>query len=92
MENPENACFHCGEAIPEGVDLSLTIADQERFVCCAGCQAVAQLIHGAGLGRYYQFRQELARKAGDDVEGEIAAWEGCDSRESTDWPSCGCRR
>jgi Cu2+-exporting ATPase len=40
------------------------------------------LIYGAGLGRYYQFRQELARKAGENIDAEIEAWQGCDDRES----------
>ncbi len=60
----------------------VAVDGEDRPVCCAGCQAVAQLIYGAGLGRYYQFRQELGRKAGEDVDAEIAAWRGCDDRES----------
>jgi len=27
-----------------------------RDLCCAGCEAAAQLILSQGLGRYYQFR------------------------------------
>ena len=82
MESTDSPCFHCGEPIPDGTDLHVIIDEQERPVCCAGCQAVAQLIYGAGLGRYYQFRQELGRQAGEDVESEITAWQGCDDRES----------
>ena len=82
MGTAERPCFHCGEPVPDGVELDVTIDGEGRPVCCVGCQAVAQLIYGAGLGRYYQFRQELARKAGDDLDAEIAAWEGCDNRES----------
>ncbi|MEJ2400231.1 MAG: heavy metal translocating P-type ATPase, partial [Xanthomonadales bacterium] len=82
METTEARCFHCGEPIPPGTDLSVTVDGRARPVCCAGCQAVAQLIFGTGLGRYYQFRQELARKAGEDVEKQIDAWRGCDARES----------
>jgi Cu2+-exporting ATPase len=82
MERTDRPCFHCGEPIPDGVDLSVTIEDQDRPVCCSGCQAVAQLIFGAGLGRYYQFRQELGRKAGEDMQADIEAWQGCDDRDS----------
>jgi len=82
MERTERCCFHCGEPIPDGTDLSVTVDGAARPVCCAGCQAVAQLIFGAGLGRYYQFRQELGRQAKEDVEAEIEAWKGCDERES----------
>ena len=71
MESTERPCFHCGEPIPDGIDLDVTVDGVDRPVCCAGCQAVAQLIFGAGLGRYYQFRQELGRQAGDDVEAAI---------------------
>ena len=82
MESTERPCFHCGEPIPDGIDLNVTVDGLDRPVCCAGCQAVAQLIFGAGLGRYYQFRQELGRQAADDVEAAIEAWRGCDDRES----------
>ena len=67
MGSPENACFHCGEPIPDGVDLTVSVDGRERAMCCAGCQAVTQLIFGSGLGRYYQFRQELGRKAEADA-------------------------
>jgi len=80
--NTERSCFHCGEPVPPGVELHVLRDGQPRAVCCAGCQAVAELIFRSGLGRYYQFRQELGRKAEADVAGEIAAWEGCDNRES----------
>mgnify|MGYP001820324918 CR=1 FL=1 len=78
----ENACFHCGEPIPAGISLFVNRDGQQRGVCCAGCQAVAELIFGAGLGRYYQFRQELGRKAEENVSAQLDAWEGCDARES----------
>jgi Cu2+-exporting ATPase len=82
MGTTENACFHCGEPIPSGVSLFVSRDGQQRAVCCAGCQAVAELIFGAGLGRYYQFRQEPGRKANEDVQGEMAGWQGCDARQS----------
>ena len=44
-------------------------------------QAVAQLIQGAGLGRYYQFRQALGRKAEEDTRPLLEAWQGCDDRQ-----------
>jgi len=82
MESTDNACFHCGEPIPAGVTLSISRDGEEKPVCCAGCQAVADLIFSSGLGRYYQFRQELGRKAEEDVQYDISAWQGCDDRES----------
>jgi len=82
MERTDSACFHCGESIPEGVALFVLRDGQEKPVCCAGCRAVAELIFSSGLGRYYQFRQDLGRKAEEDLENDIKAWRGCDDRES----------
>ncbi len=82
MEHTEGACFHCGEPIPEGISLFVLRDGQERPVCCVGCRAVAELIFSSGLGRYYQFRQDLGRKAEEDIQGDIEAWRGCDERES----------
>jgi Cu2+-exporting ATPase len=82
MSNTEHRCFHCGEAIPPGVELTVTRNGENQSVCCAGCQAVAGLIEASGLGRYYQFRQSLALKAEQDVGEVVDAWKGCDERES----------
>ncbi|MBT8052761.1 MAG: cadmium-translocating P-type ATPase [Xanthomonadales bacterium] len=82
METTENACFHCGEPIPENTLLFVLRDGQKKPVCCAGCQAVAELIFSSGLGRYYQFRQDLGRKAEQDLRRELEAWQGCDDRES----------
>ena len=82
MEHTEDACFHCGEPIPEGVSLSVLRDGLERPVCCIGCRAVAELIFSSGLGRYYQFRQDLGRKAEEDIQSDVEAWRGCDERES----------
>jgi Cu2+-exporting ATPase len=78
----DNACFHCGEPIPTGISLFVLRDGQRRGVCCAGCQAVAELIFRSGLGRYYQFRQELGRKVEEDLRADVAAWQGCDEREA----------
>ena len=82
MERAEGSCFHCGESIPNGTNLGVNVDGNIRPVCCVGCQAVAQLIFGTGLGRYYQFRQELGRQADEDIQSEIAAWRSCDDRET----------
>ena len=71
MESSDNACFHCGEPIPAGVTLTISRDGEEKPVCCAGCQAVADLIFSSGLGRYYQFRQELGRKAEEDLQENL---------------------
>jgi Cu2+-exporting ATPase len=78
----DRACFHCGEPIPKGLDLHIEVEGTAQPVCCTGCQAVAELILGAGFGRYYRFRQDLARQASEDVERETEAWRGCDERQA----------
>jgi len=82
METTENTCFHCGEHIPDGISLYVLRDGEQKPICCSGCQAVAELIFASGLGRYYQFRQDLGRKAEEDLQNDIAAWRGCDDRES----------
>ncbi len=52
-----NACFHCGEPLGRSTLLA-RIGDRDEAVCCAGCRAVAELISGAGLDRYYEVRTE----------------------------------
>jgi Cu2+-exporting ATPase len=52
-------CYHCGQAVATGVDLSVNIDGQARGMCCGGCQAVAQAIIDNGLGDYYRNRDAL---------------------------------
>ena len=49
-------CFHCGEPVPEDVDLTVTVDGEAQPVCCAGCHAVASTILGSGLDAFYRFR------------------------------------
>ena len=50
-----SACYHCGQMVLRpGFE---TVVDAEtRAFCCAGCQAVSDMIHSAGMGRYYELR------------------------------------
>ena len=50
-----SSCYHCGlPVLKTGFD---TVVDTEtRVFCCAGCQAVSEMIHSAGMGRYYELR------------------------------------
>jgi len=50
------ACFHCGEAIPDGCNIGIEIDGEQRYMCCPGCKAVASLINGSGLGGFYRRR------------------------------------
>ena len=51
------ACTHCGEAMPLGE----SSAGDPRF-CCAGCRAVYEIVTAAGLGAYYQQREQSAAR------------------------------
>jgi Cu2+-exporting ATPase len=53
-------CFHCGEPVPAGVELTVLLAGESRPMCCAGCKAAAEFIRDAGLGDYYRFREAPA--------------------------------
>ncbi|TWX57761.1 heavy metal translocating P-type ATPase [Colwellia hornerae] len=55
-------CYHCGETIPNGLNLSLKIEQTLQPMCCIGCQSVAQAIIDNGLGEYYRFRTAPAQK------------------------------
>ncbi|HEY0939428.1 MAG TPA: heavy metal translocating P-type ATPase [Steroidobacter sp.] len=48
-------CFHCGEPL-RGSTLVARIEQRNEPVCCSGCQAVAELIAGTGLGDFYRYR------------------------------------
>jgi Cu2+-exporting ATPase len=49
-------CFHCGEPVPKGVNLTVEIDLIKQPMCCIGCQSVAQAIVDAGAGAFYQQR------------------------------------
>lgn len=70
------ACYHCGEPVPAGLDLTADIDGASQPMCCAGCRAVAQLIHSAGLKRYYDFRDALPERPDDMLGRErFLAWD-----------------
>ncbi len=54
------SCFHCG--LPADESIHCSIASEQRYFCCYGCQSVAQLIHEGGLDGYYRFREQSGNK------------------------------
>jgi Cu2+-exporting ATPase len=54
------ACFHCGAPVLEAGAHRAAVLGAERDFCCAGCEAVASTIAGAGFERYYETRTALA--------------------------------
>jgi len=66
-----SSCYHCGLPNPPGRRWLAELMGAERAFCCAGCLAVAQTIHAAGLDGFYAARTAaLARPDGraDDDE------------------------
>src|SRR5512139_829539 len=53
----EVACAHCGLPVPSG----LVTHGAARQFCCSGCATAWELIHAAGLERYYRFDERRER-------------------------------
>ncbi len=49
-------CFHCGLPVLEPGRHVAPVLGAERAFCCAGCEAVARTIAGAGFEKYYEAR------------------------------------
>ncbi|MEZ5727735.1 MAG: heavy metal translocating P-type ATPase [Burkholderiaceae bacterium] len=49
-------CFHCGLPVDQPGRWHVRVDHEERPMCCAGCQAVAEAILAAGLDDYYRHR------------------------------------
>jgi P-type Cu2+ transporter len=76
-----SGCFHCGEPIPPGTRLELTINGRRRPVCCPGCLAVAALIEEHGLARFYEFRSAPALRPQPRAAAAARTWAVCDRPE-----------
>ncbi len=67
------SCYHCAEPCPDNTPFTAVLAGNERAFCCAGCQAVAEAIHQAGLASYYEFRQTPARRQQQELPAALLA-------------------
>ncbi|MGE5469984.1 MAG: heavy metal translocating P-type ATPase [Bacteroidota bacterium] len=82
---PEASCYHCGQPVPEDVELPVIIGGQPREMCCYGCQAVAQSIVDNGLGDYYRSRDALPesqREAVPQILDQLALFDHADFQKS----------
>ncbi len=68
---PAVNCFHCGQPVLGGFELSVTILGREQPMCCNGCAAVARAIVDNGLTDFYRLRTEPAPNARDLVPDEL---------------------
>ena len=76
MARPD-ACYHCGEPVPGGAAIAALVDGRPEPVCCVGCKAVAELIHGSGFGAYYAFRS--APGAAQELRARPSAFAHYDS-------------
>ncbi|MBI2277406.1 MAG: heavy metal translocating P-type ATPase [Dechloromonas sp.] len=81
----ETSCYHCGQPIPDDIDLSVRITGESRAMCCFGCQAVAQSIVDNGLQDYYRSRDALPespREAMPAILDQLALFDHVDFQKS----------
>jgi P-type Cu2+ transporter len=67
----EQACFHCGEPVPDNLSLFVEIDNEDQPMCCIGCQAVASAIIEFGLTDFYKFRKGNANKPDELVPEQL---------------------
>ena len=81
----EVSCYHCGQPVPDDVELSVPVGGVEREMCCYGCQAVAQSIVENGLEDYYRSRDALPesqREAMPQILDQLALYDHADFQKS----------
>ena len=66
-------CFHCGSPLPGAGRYRAAVLGAERDFCCAGCEAVARTIAGAGFEAYYRTRTAPAARPSPASSEEYAA-------------------
>jgi len=71
MSEAEQRCFHCDLPVPTGVNYSVEIENQQRPMCCPGCQAVAQAIVDNGLTDFYKYRTEHSNASRQLIPEEL---------------------
>lgn len=77
-----DTCFHCGEPVAladrDPIRYPIIYRQLAQAACCAGCQAVAETILGAGLESYYTDRQAPADRAKplpDEMLSQLALYD-----------------
>lgn len=71
MASMSDNCFHCGETIPNNLELIVEIDKQARGMCCYGCKAVAEQILEFGLADYYKHRTSLPTKPEEFIPEDL---------------------
>jgi len=72
-------CFHCGEPLPDGQAIFACLSEVNQPVCCIGCKAVAEFIHGSGLQAFYKHRTVPTAELG--LRAEPSEWQLYDDED-----------
>lgn len=67
-------CFHCGLPVPKSGGESAVIDGEHREFCCVSCRMVALAIVDGGMGKFYEFRDDLSRRP----DGEATSYSAFD--------------
>ncbi|MEO8507741.1 MAG: heavy metal translocating P-type ATPase [Betaproteobacteria bacterium] len=67
-------CYHCGTPNPQRLRWQATVAGAPREFCCAGCVAVAETLHAAGLDTLYAGRTQTAARPESAVDDDWTRW------------------
>ena len=65
------SCYHCSQPCEEGTPFRAELAGQNRYFCCAGCQAIAQTIHGQGLEGFYARRVAMEPPVDGVIDSKV---------------------
>lgn len=71
-------CYHCNLPVPDAGQFQLSVADDVREFCCAGCMAVSDIINQSGLSGYYRQRALPAIRPTDETGSPDDAFAGFD--------------
>jgi len=77
-------CYHCGLPVPAGNAYQARVLNEQRAMCCPGCQAVAEAIVQGGLESYYEHRSDSSINPGvlpQALTEELALYDRKDVQE-----------
>ena len=71
MPSSDPACYHCGLPVPREARHVVAVDGRPRDMCCAGCEAAAQLIVDNGLTDYYRRRDAMPERRPEAIPAEL---------------------
>ena len=71
ISSVDPACYHCGLPVPREARHVVAVDGRQRSMCCAGCEAAAQLIVDNGLTDYYRRRDAMPERRPEAIPAEL---------------------